>query len=146
HLMLLKEGVMKLIRPRPEYLASYKDSIQEDLLYRTGSETLFGDPDTIIENAYNQEHGIGLKPGYVMSTTLWLIDKGIFIGEVHIRHELTPALLQYGGHIGYEVRYTESRKGYGTKMLDMALDLCRNEMGLARVLITCDDDNIGSAK
>ncbi len=31
-------------------------------------------------------------------------------------------------------------------MLAMVLRFCREEMGLNQVLITCDDDNIGSIK
>ena len=37
-------------------------------------------------------------------------------------------------------------KGYGTKMLSMALAYCKETLNLNKVLITCDDDNIGSIK
>ena len=137
---------MELIHPCMAYLESYRSAVAEDRLYRPGAEVLFGDPDSIIEKAFNYEHGINLKPGYVKATTLWLVDRGRFIGEVGIRHELTPALLRYGGNIGYEIRCSESNKGYGTAMLKMALAFCRKELGLERVLLTCDDDNSASAK
>ena len=137
---------MLLIRPTEKYLTSYAEAVQEDAVHRPGKEQIFRDPVSIIETAYNEEHGIDLKPGYVRTTTLWLIDQVRFIGETGIRHRLTPALLRYGGHIGYEVRWSESRKGYGTKMLAMVLRFCKEEMGLHQVLVTCDDDNIGSIK
>jgi len=137
---------MILIHPTEKYLSSYAEAVEEDAVYRPDVEQIFGNPATIVETAANDEHGIDLRPGYVRATTLWLIDNENFIGEVGIRHELTPALLQYGGHIGYEIRWSESQKGYGTKMLAMALQFCKEEMGLGKVLITCDDDNIGSIK
>ena len=137
---------MILIRPKEKYLSSYAEAVEEDAVCRPDAEQIFGNPATIIETAANYEHGIDLKPGYVRETKLWLIDNEKFIGEVGIRHELTPALFQYGGHIGYEIRWSESQKGYGTIMLAMALQFCKEEMGLDKVLITCDDDNIGSIK
>ena len=35
--------------------------------------------------------------------------------------------------------------GYATKMIALALDECR-KLGLQRVLMVCDRDNVGSAK
>ena len=58
----------------------------------------------------------------------------------------SPTLRKFGGHIGYEIRYSEIRKGYGTKMLAMALPYCKNVLHLDKVMITCDDDNFGSQK
>ncbi|MCB2291539.1 GNAT family N-acetyltransferase [Clostridium sp. CS001] len=49
------------------------------------------------------------------------------------------------GHIGYSIRPTERKKGYGTLMLRVALEKCR-ELNLSTVLITCDGLNVESAK
>ncbi|MBU5427607.1 GNAT family N-acetyltransferase [Tissierella pigra] len=67
------------------------------------------------------------------------------IGMINIRHKLNEFLLNEGGHIGYSIRPTERKKGYGTIMLKLALQKCR-ELNLDRVLITCDKINIASAK
>jgi predicted acetyltransferase len=64
---------------------------------------------------------------------------------INIRHRLNEFLAREGGHIGYSVRPSERRKGYATRMLQMALQKCA-EMGLEKVLIACDKENIGSAK
>ncbi|MBR5982007.1 MAG: GNAT family N-acetyltransferase, partial [Firmicutes bacterium] len=69
-----------------------------------------------------------------------------FIGRVNIRHRLVPHLEQFGGHIGYMIRPTEQGKGYGRMQLAMALDWVRENLDLDRVLVTCDDDNIRSAR
>jgi predicted acetyltransferase len=50
-----------------------------------------------------------------------------------------------GGHIGYGIRPSERNKGYATLLLQEALKKCR-ELQIEQVLITCDEDNIGSAK
>ncbi|MBR6051706.1 MAG: GNAT family N-acetyltransferase [Clostridia bacterium] len=54
-------------------------------------------------------------------------------------------MAQRGGHIGYGVRYSEWNRGYGTKMLALALDKAK-EMHISPVLITCNDDNLASAR
>lgn len=68
-----------------------------------------------------------------------------FLGVIDIRHRLNDSLLRYGGHIGYAVRLGEWNKGYGTLMLSLALPHAR-ALGITRCLITCDDDNPGSAR
>lgn len=69
----------------------------------------------------NYEKGINLPENYVPASYFWLVRGNDFIGEISIRHRLTPALEKYGGHIGYKIRYSEWNKGYGTKMLVLAL-------------------------
>lgn len=72
-------------------------------------------------------------------------DRNRLLGAVNIRHYLNDDLLREGGHIGDGIRPSERRKGYATAMIRLALDECR-KLGLDRVLIVCDKDNIGSAK
>ena len=71
-------------------------------------------------------------------------DKKI-VGNLQIRHQINEKLLQYGGHIGDSVRPTERRKGYATEQIRLALQKCK-ELGIDRVLMDCDKNNIGSAK
>ena len=84
--------------------------------------------------------------GYVSADTYFLIRKADnrLLGMINIRHRLNEYLLREGGHIGYSIRPTERRKGYASAMLRMALDRCR-ELGIDRVLVTCDKNNIASA-
>ncbi len=70
---------------------------------------------------------------------------GCLLGLLQIRLELMGYLVNFGGHIGYCVRPSERRKGYAVKMLRLALDICRDN-GLEKVLVTCLEDNVGSAK
>ena len=67
------------------------------------------------------------------------------IGAVNIRTELNDFLLRMGGHIGYGIRPSERRKGYATELLRLAL-LESKAIGLEKVLVTCDKENVGSAQ
>lgn len=79
-------------------------------------------------------------------STYWLVNQNNrVIGAVNIRHRLTEKLLQTGGHIGYGIRPSERRKGYATKLLALSLEKVM-ELGITKVLVTCDENNIGSAK
>ena len=72
-------------------------------------------------------------------------DRDRLLGAVNILHYLNDSLLKEGGHIGDGIRPSERRKGYATKMIRPALAECK-KLGIGRVLITCDKDNIGSAR
>ena len=80
-------------------------------------------------------------------TTLFCLDRdrNIFVGAVSIRHYLNDKLLKTGGHIGDGIRPGERRKGYATAMIALALEECK-KLGITRVLMCCDKNNIGSAK
>ena len=67
------------------------------------------------------------------------------MGMIDIRHELNEYLRTIGGHIGYGIRPTERKKGYASYLLKEALTKCK-ELHINQVLITCNEDNIGSAK
>lgn len=79
----------------------------------------------------------------VPATELWWVENEDFLGRVGIRHRLTPALLEVGGHIGYDVRPSARRRGHATEMLRQALGIAE-DLGIERVLVTCDVDNVGS--
>lgn len=82
---------------------------------------------------------------FVPATTYFAMVGKRIVGTIQVRHCLNDFLLGYGGHIGYGVRPSERRKGYATKMLALALEKCR-ALKIEKALVTCDKDNIGSAK
>ncbi len=85
--------------------------------------------------------------GLVPDSTFFCLDeeRNIIVGAVNIRHYLNEGLLLNGGHIGDGVRPSERRKGIATKMISLALNECK-KLGIEKVLMVCDKDNIASAK
>ena len=67
------------------------------------------------------------------------------IGMINIRHHLTPKMLVHGGHIGYGIRPTERRKGYNKINLYLGL-MEAKKIGLDKVMLDCDVENLGSSK
>ncbi len=66
------------------------------------------------------------------------------IGMINIRLALNDFLRKEGGHIGYAVRPTERRKGFGTDMLAEGIKVCER-IGIHEVLVSCDKENIASS-
>ena len=86
------------------------------------------------------------EKGLVPATLYFLVDeKNKICGALDIRHELNEYLEKFGGHIGYGIAPSERKKGYGKIQLKLGLEKAK-KIGLKKVLITCDDNNIGSAK
>jgi len=83
--------------------------------------------------------------GMVAQSEYWLIAEGQVVGRCSVRHALNPSLLRYGGHIGYDVRPSARRRGYGLRQCQLALGQAY-ALGIAQALITCDDDNLGSIR
>jgi predicted acetyltransferase len=85
--------------------------------------------------------GIGLDEKYVPQTIYWLIvnDKPVGIGK--LRHYLNDNLKIVGGHIGYSIRPSERKNGYGNLILKEILKEAQ-KMNINEVLLTCDAINI----
>ena len=81
--------------------------------------------------------------GIVLCDYFWITDGDEVVGFLALRHELTPWLLEEGGHIGYSVRPSRRREGHASRAVALAL-IRAKELGLERVLLTCDEDNLGS--
>ena len=141
--------ILKLVKLEPKYRHHLEEMMQE--WYTTGEKIV---PYAIRKNDYrNFDHylqHLEIKEetdGRVPDNTFFCLDeeRGIFVGAVNIRHYLTEVMLLNGGHIGDGVRPSERRKGIATQMIGLALEECR-KLGIPRVLMVCDKENIGSAK
>lgn len=67
------------------------------------------------------------------------------VGTINLRWDLNETMLQFGGHIGYGIRPTERRKGYNKINLYLGM-IEAKKVGLEKVMLTCDVDNLGSDK
>jgi predicted acetyltransferase len=88
------------------------------------------------------------RPGFVPESIFWLVggERGDrILGVSRLRHWLTPELTHEGGHIGYDVRPSERRRGHGTTLLRLTLERAAAR-GVTRVRVTCDAANVASIR
>jgi predicted acetyltransferase len=146
----------RLVRPSARHARSYVAALREG--FRRGAQ------DTVSERrirqieedfpAYlaaitDQTGRVRLPTGEIVPkvpfSVFWLAEGDAFIGEASIRHHLNAYLLKEGGHVGYGIRPSCQRQGRGKLILALALEECRR-LGLERVLLTCLQDNVASAR
>ena len=65
------------------------------------------------------------------------------VGMGNVRLSTEPAVAEEAGHIGYHVRPSERRKGYGRELLDHGVSLCRANGILFPSLLICRDNLAG---
>ncbi|HRJ06391.1 MAG TPA: GNAT family N-acetyltransferase [Candidatus Saccharibacteria bacterium] len=102
----------------------------------------FTEYDVWLEKVHKDLHG-SLEPGRVRATQYLPYDGDTLVGMIQLRHSLNEYLENFGGHIGYCVHPNERRKGYASAMLKACKQKAA-ELGIKRILITCDDDNAAS--
>lgn len=83
-------------------------------------------------------------PGRIVESSLLAATvDGELVGRVSLRHRLNDFLAHEGGHVGYAVHQRFRGRGYATEMLRQSVIVLRS-LGVDRVLVTCDDDNVAS--
>ena len=146
---------MELVLPSVEYKNSFIEAIEEykasadDVTTRRYRELsiseLKADFGLFVERECSHARGENLPHGYVPQSEFWLVDGGEYIGHLSIRHRLNEHLLAIGGHIGYDIRPGKRGRGYGKKILALALQKAK-ELSIDRVLLACDVTNEPSRK
>lgn len=148
------EPVTALVRPTLDRYDAWADCVRDygDPSDMQGSGAFwiedFGPDRRSCEQLVARAHEVAEVPpeGLVRSDCYWIGEGAAVIGFLMIRHELGNEFLRtLGGHIGYSVRPSYRRQGHASRALGLALDRCR-EIGLHRVLVTCDVPNVASAR
>jgi len=145
--------MLKLIEADKKYLEQYREAYiesfkQMELGNIKKHNMLFINPDEndIIQQFKDNRDQSKLPSHYVPSYDYFAVDDDKFIGVIHIRVRLTENLMRYGGHIGYGINPKYWNMGYGKELLKIGLEQNKNLIEEDKILITCDDDNIGSYK
>ena len=100
---------------------------------------------SLLKKSKDYSQGKNLPESWVPSTNSWLVDGTEVIGYSSLRHDLNEGMKKRGGHIDYYIRPCKRGKGYSSLMLSLMLDQARG-LGLKKVLVTCDEDNIASVR
>jgi len=137
---------MQLIDPAPEWRTSFLDLARE--FREQGDERhapALADFEGFLRRIEQVRRGEALPPGWVPGRHFWLPDQGAIVGCLRLRFQLNAELEEEGGHIGYDVRPSARRRGYGTALLGLGLEQAR-ALRILRVRLTVDSDNQGSIK
>ena len=145
---------MKLVFPNKNYEAKAKEFIAEFYEYDseiagTGSLDRYlkeATYDEWLEKIFSYMDIANLPADKIPGLTYFFVreEDDRIVGMVNIRLALNEFLRNEAGHIGYCIRPTERKKGYGTAVLRAALSVCRR-VDINEVIVTCDKDNLGSA-
>ena len=142
---------LSLIQLTPDWRVALIDLVKD---YQEAGEQhpqsflSFGDEDffAFLRKQEDELKEENLPPDVTPQTTFWLSNEsGLLIGHVIVRHKANPAPEECGGHICFSVRPSQRGKGYGKQMLALALEKAAG-FGLDRAMITCDANNIASAR
>jgi predicted acetyltransferase len=139
--------MLELVSPSIKYKSSYLSALKELCSVNEAPASHYLEWYWNFERALNRMEAISrgerLPVGWCPETFYWLVEDEHFIARISIRHVLIGDMAVWGGHIGYMVRPSERRKGYGEIMLGMFLPMLKTQ-GWEHVMITCDKENVGS--
>jgi predicted acetyltransferase len=142
---------VKLVEPtlelKEEFLAMAREHLRVDANLQVWDfEEALADFDAYVKKLLDYARGENLPQGWVPASNYWLITGDhTVLGSSSLRHRLTDSLRKYGGHIGYYIRPSQRRKGYGNVILELTIEKAEC-LGLKKVLVTCDEDNVASAR
>jgi predicted acetyltransferase len=122
------------------YLEMCKDYIEnydDEYCYSTIEEVI-----KKIRSDIDYEDG-NIPKNRLQSFSFWFFDNEELIGTSRLRPKLNERFKNIGGNIGYDVKPSKRRKGYGQKILELTVQEAKR-IQLKELLITCDDENIGS--
>src|SRR4030042_6346212 len=136
---------LSLVRYKQDIL-DFADDIGSLDVHLGDAELLRKDFTGYLQTLINHDHGRQLPEGWVPHSMYWYINSdGIILGISDIRHKLTPALEDFGGHISYIIRPKFRNQGYATNLLASSL-LIAQSLSISNVLLTTDIENIASRR
>ena len=129
-----------------EQILNYKEEfvLNNEIIHGAANMTALSIPEWV-QFTENTKYKESVTPGFVTAHTFFALDNDKIVGVINARHELNDYLLNFGGHIGYSVRKSERRKGYGKKMLIYTSKFLFS-LGLDKILITCNKNNTASRR
>jgi len=140
-------AVAILAAPALRYKSSYLSALREG--FRRGDQptstpreirAIEADFSGYIAERTDQSGTVTLPTGDIVPKVpfgvFWLVEGDAFIGEAGVRFALNAFLTKIGGHVGYGIRPSRQRQGYGKLILKLALEECRHR-GIERALVTC---------
>jgi predicted acetyltransferase len=138
---------MKLIKPTLEYQKSFCEMVAD---FKKHNEIEY--PKYFTENESYEQYVSNLIKmedeicNEYPTESFWLInDNDEIVGTIRYRKSLNEYTVIDGGHIGFDIRPSYRRNGYGNIILNKMLEILY-ERNVDKVLVTCELDNVGSKR
>ncbi|HEX4205284.1 MAG TPA: GNAT family N-acetyltransferase [Ktedonobacteraceae bacterium] len=129
---------------RDSFLTGLRDLQADGRLLHYDLASISADFEAFVQRLHEKKDRAKIAAHRVPGVDYWLYENhAILLGHLSLRYELNASLLQVGGYIGYRICPAYRRQGYGKAILRLGLEKARAS-GLRRVLVTCDETNIGS--
>jgi len=142
--------MLRLLHPHTKYIKSVFEAHREQYQHKEITKEIWEeikveikDPAAFVKTIKDKSAGKGLAPNQLPFMRFWLIDGDEYIGTLRLSRHISPQMKYREGHIGYQIRTSQRKKGYGYKILRLGLNRAR-KIGLKKVHINCSKDNIAS--
>ncbi len=144
---------LKLVLPSKKYLKSYqnfcrdfiKNSSKEKYSEEYKKEYIVSKDKNFFLEIKNAREGINQSKGIIPINEYWAVIDEKIVGRFIVRNKLPKDFWGYPGNIGYAVAPRYQGKGHAIEILRQGL-LKAKKLGLKKVLLTCDADNIVSRR
>jgi predicted acetyltransferase/GNAT superfamily N-acetyltransferase len=154
----LPAGSVSLVPPSRERLEDYAAALARGWSPSTSRDesaarlaALRADPEGHLRDITDAAGTITLDDGRQVPRlpfrVFWILADVVFAGTINLRYQPASEALPFyvSGHVGYSIVPWQQRRSIATRALAQLLPLAE-EVGLGRLLVTCDLDNAGSRK
>lgn len=142
--------MLRLLHPHTKYIKSVFEAHREQYQHKEITKEIWDkikveikNPIIFVKTIKAKNKGKGLAPNQLPFMRFWLIDGDEYIGTLRLSTHISPKMKYREGNIGYQIRPSQRKKGYGYKILRLGLNKAR-KIGLKKLHINCSKDNIAS--
>ena len=133
------------IKYQSSFLAGLREFHQEGRMLQYNWQVVSSDFESFLYHLRAQQDPAKLLPYRIPQSHFWLVNDSEFIGILSLCSGPDDTFIRISGHIGYQIRPSQRQRGYGKQLLRLGLQKAK-ELGLTRLLLTCDEANIASKK
>lgn len=134
------------LEDKDKFIEYYNEYLDDNLNSDPLNYSKYKDYEEFLIGIGKEECLIRATSKTIPTSSYLLVENDEIVGHIFIHHFIDLEVLRdYEGHIGYGIRPNKRNRGYGTKMLTLALEKCK-DLSLNEIFISCEKENISSAR